>query len=114
MNSNNRNKCIPFITKDGSTIREILIAENRSLAEAIVSSDQATAPHYHIKSEEIYYILSGQGTLFLEDEESHVTRGDAVLILAGKQHSIYNSGAEELILLCCCAPGYKHEDTILI
>jgi mannose-6-phosphate isomerase-like protein (cupin superfamily) len=114
MNFNNRDKCIPFTTKDGSTIREILLAENQSLAEAIVSPGQTTAPHYHLKSEEIYYILRGQGTLFVDDEKLHVSRGDAVLIPAGKQHSIYNSGAEELIFLCCCAPGYKHEDTILV
>lgn len=54
INSNNRDKCIPFTTKDGSTIREILPAEHQSLAEAIVSPGHTTALHYHIKSEEIY------------------------------------------------------------
>ena len=114
MNSNNRDNCTPFITKDGSTIREILHAERQSLAEAIVLPGQTTAPHYHVESEESYYILCGKGTMFLDEEELDVTRGDAILIPPEKRHSICNTGAEDLVFLCCCAPGYKHEDTFLI
>ncbi len=113
MNLNNRDNCIPFTTKDYSTIREILHANNQSLAEAIVSPGQSTAPHYHRKSEEIYYILHGQGTMLLAEQELSVTRGDAVLIPAGTRHSICNSGENDLVFLCCCAPGYSHEDTVL-
>jgi mannose-6-phosphate isomerase-like protein (cupin superfamily) len=28
-------------------------------------------------------------------------------------HQITNTGIEELKFLCCCAPGYEHEDTVL-
>lgn len=114
MNSNNRDKCIPFITKDGSTIREILPAAHQSLAEAIVSPGHTIAPHYHIKAEEIYYILRGEGKMFLEEEEKEVGSGDAILIPPGKRHSICNTGKEDLVFLCCCAPGYSHEDTVLV
>ena len=60
----NRSRAKPFITKDNSEIREILSPgnsslENQSLAEARVSPGKATIQHYHIKTEEIYYILQG-------------------------------------------------------
>ena len=32
---------------------------------------------------------------------------------AGASHQIANTGSEVLKFLCCCAPGYEHEDTVL-
>ena len=29
------------------------------------------------------------------------------------RHQITNTGAAVLIFLCCCAPGYEHDDTYL-
>lgn len=109
----------PFITKDGSTIRELLShrnsgIRNQSLAEARVPPGVRTQSHYHPASEEIYYILSGEAQMFLDGELRQVGPGDAIAIPPGKVHSIENTGATELIFLCCCAPGYEHADTILI
>ena len=57
----------PFVTKDGSTIRELLglptsaLVRNQSLAEATLGPGQATERHYHRESEEIYFLLEGGG-----------------------------------------------------
>lgn len=111
---NSRDECLAYSTKDGSMIREISKGEQQSLAEATVAPGQTTASHFHIKTEEIYYIVQGKGVVFLEDETCEVGVGDAILISPGKRHSIYNSGTQALVFLCCCAPGYQHEDTILV
>jgi mannose-6-phosphate isomerase-like protein (cupin superfamily) len=34
-----------------------------------------------------------------------------VLIPPGAWHTLENDGNSELIILCCCAPPYRHEDT---
>jgi hypothetical protein len=34
-------------------------------------------------------------------------------ILPGQRHKLWNTGAEPLRLLCCCAPAYEHNDTII-
>ena len=39
--------------------------------------------------------------------------GDAVAILPGQRHKLWNTGSEVLRLLCCCAPAYEHEDTVI-
>ena len=108
-----------FVTKDGSEIRELLAHRNscianQSLAEAKVMPGQQTAPHYHRLTEEIYYILSGQGLMTLAGEERSVTAGDAIAIPPGAVHTIANVGQEVLTLLCCCAPAYEHDDTVLV
>ena len=107
-----------FLTADGSAIRELAgvpsgNAANQSLAEATVPPGGETAEHYHRVSEEIYLFLSGAGTMRLGDEEGPVRAGDCVVIPPGAAHKLRNPGAEPLVLLCCCAPAYSHEDTIL-
>lgn len=108
----------PFITKDGSEIRELLAHRNstianQSLAEARVPVGATTEAHYHIKTEEIYYITHGVGRMEIEGEIQNVGPGDAVAIPPGARHRIANTGSEILRLLCCCAPCYEHEDTVL-
>ena len=106
----------PFTTADGSTIRSILDntnapVENQSLAEASLPPGAATDRHYHKESEEIYYILEGQGIMELEGESQQVGPGDAILIPPGSWHQITASSESEIRLLCCCSPPYSHEDT---
>lgn len=108
-----------FTTKDGSEIRELLACrnsciENQSLAEARLSSGASTTPHYHRLTEEIYYIIEGQAKIQIGEEVRSVTVGDAIAIPPGSPHQITNTGPETLKLLCCCAPAYQHDDTILI
>ena len=108
----------PFITADGSTIRELfgavsIPARNQSLAEATVEPGGETEEHYHRTSEEIYLFVAGRGRLRLAEEERDVGIGDTVLIPPGTLHKLWNTGAEPLVLYCLCAPAYSHEDTVL-
>ena len=47
------------------------------------------------------------------EEIQTVSPGDAIAIEPGAVHEITNIGTEILSFLCCCAPGYEHEDTVL-
>ena len=107
-----------FTTKDGSEIREVLAwrnsrIRNQSLAEARLAVGASTQEHYHVRTEEIYFITQGTGRLRIEQEVREVKPGDAIAILPGQKHNLWNMGQEPLHLLCCCAPAYEHEDTII-
>ena len=109
----------PFITKDGSEIREVAgtptgNSVNQSLAEATVRPGGETEEHYHGATEEIYFFTSGAGVMELGEEESEVSAGDTVVIPPGTPHKLRNTGAEPLKLLCCCAPPYSHDDTFMV
>lgn len=113
-----RDEATPFITADGSQIRELIhpnfsCAQNQSLAEATLAPGCATTEHYHPRAEEIYYILQGTARLQLEGQTCDLRPGDAVLIPAGVRHKIWNIGPGDLRFLCSCAPAYSHEDTVL-
>ena len=118
MDIKNLNDAAPFTTKDGSEIRELLAhrnsaIRNQSLAEARLPVGSATQEHYHPRCEEIYYITHGEGKIRIENETRDVRAGDAIAIPAGQKHKLWNTCSETLRLLCCCAPGYEHSDTII-
>jgi len=107
-----------FTTLDGSTIREIagrqtLPSRHQSLAEATVPVGGCTAAHYHPQAEELYFFTAGTGRLRIGGEERDVRAGDCAVIPPGAEHKLVNTGTEPLVLLCCCAPPYTHEDTVL-
>ena len=109
----------PFTTKDGSEIRELLahrnsVIRNQSLAEARLPAGAATQPHFHPRAEEIYFLLEGRGRMHIEEELRDVGPGDAIAIPPGRRHQIINTGAVTLRFLCCCAPCYEHQDTVLV
>ena len=119
MDVHNIDRVPAFTTKDGSEIRELLAYRNssiraQSLAEARIVPDGKTTPHYHPRTEEIYYILTGHGRMQIGDELRHVGPGDAIAIPPGQVHQIINTGSVELKFLCCCAPGYEDSDTVLV
>lgn len=64
MHVSSLDKLEPFVTKDGSEIRELAV-------------------------------------------------GDCAVIPPGERHTILNTGDGPLRILCCCAPAYTHEDTVI-
>lgn len=119
MKVRNRRDSEPFVTLDGSTIREIIHPSNtsgakQSIAEATLAPGHTTRKHVHKRSEEIYYILRGEGRMHLEGEEFSVRVNDAVRIPAGAEHYIENTGRVDVIFLCCSTPPYSDEDTEML
>ena len=118
MDIQNLNRVPAFTTKVGSEIRELLAARNscirnQTLAEARLPVGRTTIPHRHIQTEEIYYILDGTGLMTVGEDSAQVGPGDAIAIPPGARHQIANNGDRVLVFLCCCAPGYEHDDTVL-
>jgi len=114
-----RDAVIPYVTRDGSTIRELMhpaLHGNRaqSVAEATVPAGASTRLHRHARSEEIYVFLRGRGRMVLGAEAFAVSAGDTVCIPPGTPHGLFNDGPEDLVLLCACTPAYAHADTELL
>lgn len=118
MHVRNLDDAEPFVTVDGSTIQELagqvaLPAVNQSLAQATIPVGGATTAHVHPVAEELYFITHGTGRMRVAGDERDVGPGDCIVIPPGVEHKLVNRGDEPLVLLCCCAPPYRHEDTVL-
>ena len=109
----------PFITKDGSEIRELMHPtvhgnSRQSLAEATVAVGSETQKHKHNQTEELYYITQGTGMMSLGEQQFEVRSGDTICIEPGTIHNIKNAGDVPLKILCCCSPPYSDADTELM
>ncbi len=114
-----REECSPFITKDGSSIRELMAWRNSacaglSLAEATLPAGGRTECHVHPVAEEIYYFLSGSGKVLTGDAWFDAKPGASILHKPGVRHQTWNTGTGPLVFLCVCAPAYEHDDTVIL
>ncbi|SRR5579883_3513984 len=107
--------CAEFVAGDGTLLRELLHPDKQpidlrySLAHAIVPVGQTSIPHA-LKTTEVYYILSGQGEMHINDEVQRVEPGDAVYIPPDATQFIQNSGVEPLIFICIVDPAWRQSD----
>ena len=66
----------------------------------ILPGKQSFSYHYHETDEEVFYIISGQGTLRTPQGEQSVKQGDCILMPPGLEnaHSIRNTSMEEKLV----------------
>lgn len=101
----------PFTAADGCSIREVVHPARHasdpavSLARAVVAPGKATTPH-KLDFIEIYYVLSGQGLVHLDQDTHPLTPEACVYIPAGTVQWVRNTGDEDLVFLCVCTPAY--------
>ncbi len=111
--------CKETIASDGSFLKELLnpnkekVHIHYSLAHAIVKPGITTLSH-KLKSTEVYYILQGEGEMFIDNEKEKVFTGQAIYIPPEAVQSIKNIGNKDLIFLCIVDPAWEKEDEEVI
>lgn len=84
---------------------------NISFGEVMLLPGQGHDRHNHPNSEEILYVLSGEGEQMLNDEESFLVRaGDTIYVPTAVFHSTMNTGWAPLRLLAIYNPGGPERD----
>ena len=111
----NRQHSAVINTPHGSEIRPLIDRttsniELCSLAEEVLPAGAAVGRHFHIETEEIYYILRGAGRMTVGDEVREVTAGDAIFIPRNQTHTLENTGREPMTILLVCGPAYSYAD----
>src|SRR5437868_12526327 len=114
----NRERASVINTPHGSEIRPLVDRttsniERCSLAEEVLPVGVAVGRHYHLETEEIYYILQGRGRMTVGDEMREVAAGDAIFIPIKQSHRLENTGDEPMRLLLVCGPAYSYEDHLV-
>lgn len=113
----NRDRSRIINTCHGSEIRPLIDRTTSeitqcSLAEEVLPPGRAVIAHHHNQTEEIYYILSGHGSMTVGDDKREVGAGDAVYIPRGHRHSLENTGSEPIKLLLVCGPAFSCDDEV--
>jgi mannose-6-phosphate isomerase-like protein (cupin superfamily) len=80
-----------------------LVEEQDGAAAEIHQVDITDAKlHYHERTDEFYYVIDGQGTMLLDDEEIELHRGVVVYIPRGVRHKACGNLT---VLTVCIPPG---------
>ena len=103
----------------GGTIKRIFnqeIVDTKHLRFSVgdFSPGEGLKAHLHPESEEIYYIMSGRGTVYLGKEQRPllVDPDTAIYIPPKMIHCVKNEGEERLALAFFVAPGREKSEII--
>ncbi len=109
------NDCKEFIAGDGSLLRQLLHPETTntlcrySVCHATVKPHQRTKAH-RLQATEVYYILEGEGFMYIDDESQRVERGQLIYIPPRAKQHIENIGNTDLFFLCIVDPAWNQKD----
>ncbi|MBC8527639.1 MAG: cupin domain-containing protein [Candidatus Cloacimonetes bacterium] len=114
--------CQHFTAIDNSTLCEFLHPTKQdkdlkipySIAHAIVKSGEKTLPHKLKISSEVYFILEGEGIIYIDDEYAKIHSGQAIYIPPNSKQYIQSTGNSDLKFLCIMYPMWRLEDEKLI
>ena len=102
---------IPTQTFDWGAIKwfvtpELTEGAGITFGEVVLQPGRGHDRHNHPESEEILYVLSGEGEQMLDDHEPFaVNPGDTIYVPTGVFHSTRNTGWEPMRLLALYNPG---------
>lgn len=102
-------------TRHGSEIRPLVDRTTSSItrcsvAEELLPPGAAVTRHFHETTEEVYYVLEGDGEMTVGDETSPVGPGDAIYIPVGSVHTLRNVGPTPMRIVLVCGPAFSRED----
>jgi oxalate decarboxylase/phosphoglucose isomerase-like protein (cupin superfamily) len=102
---------IPTQTFDWGAIKwfvtpELTQGAGITFGEVVLQPGRGHDRHNHPESEEILYVLSGEGEQMLDDHEPFAVKpGDTIYVPTGVFHSTRNTGWEPMRLLALYNPG---------
>ena len=102
---------IPTQTFDWGAIKwfvtpELTEGAGITFGEVVLQPGRGHDRHNHPESEEILYVLSGEGEQMLDDREPFAVKpGDTIYVPIGVFHSTRNVGWEPMRLLALYNPG---------
>jgi mannose-6-phosphate isomerase-like protein (cupin superfamily) len=109
----------PVQARDGAMVYELTSKKKKeelglSLAMGYLPKGRKAINHYHKESDEVYYIISGEGRVRVGDDFSDIKKGSVVLIPKEEIHALNNNHySNDLTVLCLATPEYKENDFLM-
>jgi len=100
------------IKMDGETIYEINLKNSPfgvALAEIRNSKE-----HFHKNTKEWYYVIAGEGKLFLNEKQLPIRENDFVFIPPKSKHFVTKRGRKNLRVLAITIPSWDKKDHYLV
>jgi mannose-6-phosphate isomerase-like protein (cupin superfamily) len=66
----------------------------------------------HTNNDQVLYLVSGEGTVVLNDTERPFKKGDLVLVPAGAKHNFITKGSEPMKIITTYSPPHHPDGTV--
>lgn len=85
-----------------------------SLSYAKILPHSSSIPHKLVKSTEIYIILKGEATLYIDQNQVDLKKGITVIIPASAEQYVINNSDSNLEFICIVTPPWSENDEIIL
>ena len=83
----------------GTMSARMYMSESGKIIPCTIHAGGSIDTHLHPSSDDINYILSGTGKAVCDGEEEILTAGTCHICKKGSEHSIINTGTDDLVML---------------
>lgn len=83
----------------GTLTAKMYMDEQGKIIPCAIHSGGSIGLHKHETSDDINYVLSGEGKAICDGKEEVLSAGTCHICKKGSEHSIMNTGSEDLVLL---------------
>lgn len=99
--------------KENTFFRQVLeTGEHTQIVIMSIPPGGEIGEEVHSDSDQVLYLVEGEGEVVLNDEKSPYKEGDIVLVRAGTKHNFVNSGDEDLKIITTYSPPHHPQGTI--
>ena len=100
-------------TLDNDNFRKVLYtAKNMQLVLMTLKANEDIGMETHADTDQFFRFEAGTGKCIINDDEYDLKDGDSIIIPAGSEHNIINTGEEPLKMYTIYSPPH-HEDGII-
>lgn len=92
--------------------RVVATGEHTQVVVMSIPVDGEIGEEVHEVEDQLLYLVSGEGEVKLGSDTHTFEAGDAVLVPAGENHNVINTGGEELKIITTYSPPHHDDGTV--
>ena len=99
--------------KDNTNFRKVVAnSEHTQIVVMNIKPGEDIGQETHIENDQVLYLVSGKGTVYLGGVETEFNPGDCVLVPAGTEHNFTTVGDEPMKIITTYSPPHHPAETI--
>lgn len=99
--------------KENTYFRQVLANSNHTQVVVMdVKPGEDIGKEIHSENDQVLYLVSGKGTVYLNGVETEFNPGDCVLVPAGVEHNFTTVGDESMKIITTYSPPHHPVGTI--
>jgi len=98
---------------ENTTFRTVLATSKHTQVVVMdVKPGEDIGKEIHPNEDQVLYLISGRGTIYMDGKEMDFNKGDCVLVPAGVEHNFTTVGDEPMKIITTYSPPHHPDGTV--